>query len=154
MRGLHWWPHGWHLWLDNGRCQAETQRNTQVHIFGRLLHKASTLPVVVWKLDRFKKWDRSRESHYVLTGSRQELWWRCMGFFFTGFTELGWCMQYLMCWYGMNAIWCPKRLHFLVVAKHVLGHTGRFHAICCWVEHQFWTKMFWRRSSPIINSTG
>jgi hypothetical protein len=115
MRGLHWWPHGWHLWLDNGRCQAETQRNTQVHIFGRLLHKASTLPVVVWKLDRFKKWDRSRESHYVLTGSRQELWWRCMGFFFTGFTELGWCMQYLMCWYGMNAIWCPKRLHFLLL---------------------------------------
>jgi hypothetical protein len=52
----------------------------QVHIFGRLLPKASTLPVVVWKLDRFKKWDRSRESHYVLTGSRQELW-RCMGFF-------------------------------------------------------------------------
>jgi hypothetical protein len=32
----------------------------------------------------------------------------------------------------------------------VLGHTGRFHAICCWVEHQFWTKMFWRRSSHII----
>jgi hypothetical protein len=46
------------------------------------------------------------------------------GVLFTGFTELG-CMQYLMCWYGMNAI-------------------------CCWVEHQFWTKMFWRRSSPII----
>lgn len=120
MRGLHWWPHGWHLWLDNGRCQAETQRNTQVHIFGRLLHKASTLPVVVWKLDRFKKWDRSRESHYVLTGSRQELWWRCMGFF----------LQVLLNLVGACNIWCVDMAWMLFDAQR--GCTFWLLQSMCW----------------------
>jgi hypothetical protein len=44
----------------------------------------------------------------------------------------------------------PQEAALFVVAKHVPGHTGGFHTICCWVEHQFWTKMFWQRSSPII----
>jgi len=86
---------------------------------------------------------------YVLTGSRQKLWWRCMGFFLQVLLNLGacniWCVD--MAWMLFDA---QEAAALFVVAKHVLGHTGRFHTICWWVKHQFWTKMFWQRSSPII----
>jgi hypothetical protein len=71
-----------------------------------------------------------------------------MGFFLQVLLNLGpsniWCVD--MAWMLFDA----QEAALFVVAKHVLGHTARFHAVCCWVEHQFWTKMFWWRNSPII----